>query len=339
MADRPESERDEHGTQSGQAPARRPARQTGRSPAGALTRRSFLAAAAGSLVLVACGDDEPGVVTGSSAVSSGARPEPASSGPSLTPELNLVGFYAPDALVPGSPQRLPLGLADSQGALLTEVPGSLTITVTNSAGQTVGDPVAVAARGTGLPRSYYPLVFSPPGPGVYTLNTEAEGEALVTNVQLSVGSGVVQPGAAMVPVDTPTTADRRGVELLCTLTPTACPLHDVTLGGALGEGRPLAFLIATPQFCQTAVCGPVLDVLLAVRETFPQVRFLHSEVFPTVAAAQGGPASQLVPAVSAYGLTFEPCLFLARADGTVARRLDVIFDETEVAEALTELTA
>lgn len=335
MADRPESERNEHGRQSGRAPAGRPTRGTGRSPAGVLTRRSFLTAAAGSLVLVACGDDEPGVGAGSS--SSG--PGPAPTGSSRSSELNLVKFFAPDSLVPGAPQRLPLGLADFEGALLADVPSSLTITVTGPDGQAVGGPIAVTARDRGLPRSYYPLVFTPPGPGVYTLETEALGEALTGNAELRAGSSVVQPGMPMVPVDTPTTADRRGVELLCTQTPEACPLHDVTLREALSEGTPLAFLIATPQFCATAICGPVLDVVLAVRESFPQVRFLHSEVFPTLAAAQGGPASQLVPAVSAYGLTFEPCLFLARADGTVARRLDVIFDETEVADALTELTA
>jgi hypothetical protein len=54
-------------------------------------------------------------------------------------------------------------------------------------------------------------------------------------------------------LETPTVADLKGVELLCTRTPNACPLHDVTLKDALAANTPVAFLIATPKFCQTAI--------------------------------------------------------------------------------------
>jgi hypothetical protein len=36
-------------------------------------------------------------------------------------------------------------------------------------------------------------------------------------------------------------------------------------------------------------------------------------------------------------MTFEPALFLVRADGTVAERLDAVFDETEIDERLAAL--
>ena len=42
--------------------------------------------------------------------------------------------------------------------------------------------------------------------------------------------------------------------------------------------------------------------------------------------------------VDELGLTFEPCLVLVGADGMVVERLDTIFDEDEVAEALARLT-
>jgi hypothetical protein len=47
----------------------------------------------------------------------------------------------------------------------------------------------------------------------------------------------------------------------------------------------------------------------------------------------------LSPIVQAYGLDFEPSLFLVQADGTVQRRMDVIFDVDEVTEALNHLVA
>jgi hypothetical protein len=141
----------------------------------------------------------------------------------------------------------------------------------------------------------------------------------------------------MIPFDTPTAADPKGVQLLCTHDP-VCPLHDVTLTEALAEKRPVAFLIATPKYCQVAVCGPVLDHVLTLKDEFPQVRFLHSEVYPSDAAAQPS-VGQVVPVVSAYGLSYEPVLFLAGADGVVRTRLDAVYDASELREALTALVS
>ena len=141
----------------------------------------------------------------------------------------------------------------------------------------------------------------------------------------------------MVPVDTPTTADARGVQLLCTRTP-ACPLHDITLREALALGQHVAFLVATPQFCQTAICGPVLDVLLSQKDQFPQIKMLHAEVYPSEADAQPG-QQKVTEAVNAYKLTFEPVLYLARPDGTIMKRVDTIFDGVELNEALTQLVS
>ena len=108
--------------------------------------------------------------------------------------------------------------------------------------------------------------------------------------------------------------------------------------GALGGGAPIAFLIATPKYCQTAICGPVLDVLLKQKDQFPQIKMLHAEVYPSEADAQPG-HQQVTEAVSAYGLTFEPALYLAKADGTIAKRIDTIFDGVELHDALAQLAA
>ena len=73
---------------------------------------------------------------------------------------------------------------------------------------------------------------------------------------------IPQVGAPLPPFDTPTVEDGRGVNPICTREP-ACPLHDVsTQSSALSAGQPVAYLIGTPAYCQTAVCGPVLDLLL-----------------------------------------------------------------------------
>jgi hypothetical protein len=113
-----------------------------------------------------------------------------------------------------------------------------------------------------------------------------------------------------------------------------CPLHDVTVAEALGTGRPLALLVATPAFCQFAICGPVLDVLLGVTDAHPGITFLHAEVYADPAKG----LDTYAPVVAPLGLHFEPCLVLVGSDGTVAGRVDTIYDRAELDERLAQLT-
>jgi hypothetical protein len=288
-----------------------------------LSRRTFLVAGGSALVVAACSSD---------------KAAPPSTSSSTRPAWNLVGFFASDALAAGTLVRLPFGLAGADGGFPSTLPvDALTFTVRDTAGNPVALPVTVPAHADGLPRPYFPLEVTIPTAGIYTVHTDVQDTAVEATVQIGTGGTVPHAGQPMIPFDTPTASDPRGVQLLCTHDP-VCPLHDVTLTEALAEQRPVAFLIATPKYCQVAVCGPVLDHLLAVRDEFPQVRFLHSEVYPSDAAAQPG-AEQLDPVVQAYGLTYEPALFLAGADGTVRIRLDAIYDKSELRRALQALVS
>jgi hypothetical protein len=58
---------------------------------------------------------------------------------------------------------------------------------------------------------------------------------------------------------------------------------------------------------------------------------LHAEVYTDETT------ETLAPVIDAYGLTFEPTLFLAGADGTIVARLDNIYDTTELVERLQSL--
>jgi hypothetical protein len=139
---------------------------------------------------------------------------------------------------------------------------------------------------------------------------------------------------------TPTTADARGVDPICTAEP-ACPLHAVDLADARLQGKPIALLVSTPAYCQLAICGPVLDVLLDARTPFGEsLTSIHVEVYRSAAEVQDDPSqATLAPAVAGLNLAFEPCLFLIAADGRIAKRLDTIFDAVEIREELTALVA
>lgn len=107
-----------------------------------------------------------------------------------------------------------------------------------------------------------------------------------------------------------------------------CPFHTQTLTEALAVRRPVAYLVGTPAHCQTGICGPVLDLLVDASASFPDVEFVHAEVF----ADPDG--RKVAPAVGALGLDYEPVLFIVAADGKVRTRFDVIYDGAELRSAL-----
>ncbi|CAN5692408.1 hypothetical protein BH20ACT2_BH20ACT2_17000 [soil metagenome] len=306
-----------------------------------LSRRAVLLGGAGFALLAACGgSDDDGDSEASPDGEDDPSPEPADDGT----RFNLISFFGGPVLVAGREQRAPFGVGDAEGVILgtDNVPESLVFEVSRE-GEAVGEPLEIARRGAEIPRPYFPVRFTPPVPGVYEVTTEIDGERLAPrSIQVSEAAEVPfpQPGDPMVRFDTPTVADARGVEPLCTREPEPCPFHDATLTEALAAG-PVAFLIATPAYCATAICGPVVDVLMNRRAEFAdRVGMVHAEVFASGEEAAANPAGATVaPAVRAYDLSFEPSMVLADAEGRVAERLDFIFDAEELQEALARLVS
>lgn len=304
-------------------------------PSPTITRRTLLvgaAGAAGLVVLAACGgggDDGD------------EQDEGASGTDTSQAGFNLLAIFPPEGLlVTGSEQRMPFTLADATGAPAEDVPASLEFVVQTADGDPVGDPVTVERHDQGIPTAYFPVLFEFPEAGDYQVTTTIDGEELaprVFRVSEPDAVQVPQPGQALIPLETPTTADARGVDPICTRDP-ECDLHEATLTDVLAEGKPVALIIATPAFCQTAICGPVLDVLLSQESAFPDVRMVHAEVYKNPEAVDNIAEADLAPIIDAYHLGYEPVLFLANADGTIAQRLDTIFDEAEVAAGLAALT-
>jgi hypothetical protein len=282
--------------------------------------------------LAACGgdDDDPESTGGGG-----------SSEPTESERVLVLMADSASSLVVGSPARLPLGVGDSSGALIEDAPATLSVTIEDAqSGEVVEAGLEVARRDAGLPRAYYPLAFTTPAAGFYRAISEVDGQPVDAAFEVRDAEEVVipRPGQPLPPTPTPTVDDARGVDPICTQDP-PCDLHAVDLETALGTG-PLAVLVSTPAFCQTAICGPVLDLFVAAQADAPDVTFVHVEVYRSAEEVEElGPDATLAPAVQAWDLPYEPCLFLVAADGTVAERLDVIYDSTELAEALARLIA
>ncbi|MDP9404360.1 MAG: hypothetical protein M3P85_13780 [Actinomycetota bacterium] len=289
-----------------------------------LNRREFLLAGAGLVFLAACGtseDDEAGPIK---VTEPSEEDVPEAAGPS---PVNLV--VASYVHVAGSDQRLTLAFLNEEGTGPVKPEGPVQITID-------GEEVDSELHADGSLELPYLLVrhrFDEPG--FATVNATYQGTKAKAAVEVTDPAKAKAPlvGQPLLSVPTPTAADARGVDPICTRDP-MCPLHDVSLDAALAENRPLAVLLATPARCQSRLCGPVLDNLLAHRDAFAdRVRFVHVEIY----ASRTG--TELAPAVKAYGLSQEPFLFLVGADGVIRERIDNAFDRTEAGQALERLVA
>jgi hypothetical protein len=131
-------------------------------------------------------------------------------------------------------------------------------------------------------------------------------------------------------VETDTVASAAGnLAAIDTRRPFARELHETSFKDVLGR-KPVALLFATPQLCQSRVCGPVVDIELQTKEKYgDRMTFIHQEVYRDNQVDKG-----LRPSLRAFGLRTEPWLFTVDADGRIAARLEGSFGVKEFEQAV-----
>jgi hypothetical protein len=131
-------------------------------------------------------------------------------------------------------------------------------------------------------------------------------------------------------VETDTVASAAGnLAAIDTRRPFARELHETSFKDVLGR-KPVALLFATPQLCQSRVCGPVVDIELQMKEKYgDRMTFIHQEVYRDNQVDKG-----LRPSLRAFGLQTEPWLFTVDSDGRIAARLEGSFGVKEFEQAV-----
>ena len=225
--------------------------------------------------------------------------------------------------------RLPISLASADGRLVSDGPDTLRAEVHDIDDQPLDISISAVRRDL-VSGPYYSFRVPMETPGFYYLVVEGGPDGGAAFQVMEPGTVAVPgPGDPMPPFDTPTLDDSRGVDPICTRQPEPCPFHDVTLTEALATGKPVAYLIGTPAFCQTGTCAPALESMISVQDRFGDTfTWVHAEVFTD------NTATVPTDAVGAAELQFEPALFVIGADGNVIERIDAVWDETELVEVL-----
>ena len=171
-----------------------------------------------------------------------------------------------------------------------------------------------------------------PRPGRYWLVAEPTGAKIQAIGALEVSAHASSPavGAKAPRSATPTLADASAASLT-TRRPPDLGLLRYSVAGALVAHRPFVVTFATPKFCTSRTCGPVVDVVDAVRKRFASssIRFIHVEVF-----AGNDPAKGYNRWMRQWGLRSEPWTFLVGGDGRVKAKFEGAVSAAELAAAI-----
>ena len=179
--------------------------------------------------------------------------------------------------------------------------------------------------------------------GFWLLKAEAttpEGRAVTAQAAFQVkaesdtpGIGQQAPGSV-----TPTVDDVGGAGQLNQITSANPPdpdLYRMSVHSALESAQPLVVVFSTPAFCVTATCGPQVEVISGLRDTYQgQANFIHVEVFQDPHLIEGRPSGGVVPAVEEWNLPSEPWTFVVDGGGRVRAKFEQFAAAEEIEAAL-----
>jgi hypothetical protein len=99
--------------------------------------------------------------------------------------------------------------------------------------------------------------------------------------------------------------------------------------------KPVVLTFATPQLCQSKVCGPVVDVVDEVQaKVGDKVSFIHQEIYQDNDVSKG-----LRPQLTTYRLQTEPWTFVIDRSGRISTRFEGAFSPGELERAVAKVTA
>jgi len=160
-----------------------------------------------------------------------------------------------------------------------------------------------------------------PRPGTYWVLAKPEGASIsgVGNVVVRSHSYSPAIGAKAPDSSTPTLATTRGrLGPLTTSTHPDRRLYTTSVAQALAAHVPFVLVFATPKFCTSRTCGPVVDVVSHVRKQLSgTVRFIHVEVY-----TGNDPARGYNRWMREWGLQSEPWVFLVGRNGRIAAKFE-----------------
>jgi hypothetical protein len=195
-----------------------------------------------------------------------------------------------------------------------------------------GKSEATAAHATEI----YVTHLNAPRPGKYWVLAEPVGAGrpvqAIGNVIVARRSSEPAVGAAAIASRTPTIESTNGdLARLTTATPPDRALLRHSVAQSLAARKPFVVVFATPKLCTSRTCGPVVDVVDAVRRRFARtdIRFIHVEIYEN-----NDPTRGYNQWVKEWRLPSEPWTFLVGRDGRIKAKFEGSVSVRELAAAV-----
>ncbi len=275
--------------------------------------------------------------------SDAGRAVPGARGPSLAELLRLPdpdNVTTPDVavlggrdFVTGDPVRVPLALVDKGGEPVAVDGGRAQVYLARSATTPTLGPFPARLETIAVPGARFDdhdtreiFVARPEVPvaGAYFLvaTYTVGGDRRSANTGISFAAKELTPrvGAPAPRSDTPTLASTGGdLEALTTATPPDRSLLEHSVAESIAARQPFVLVFATPQFCASRLCGPIISVVQHVQGRLARtpVRFIHVEIYEG-----NDPDRGLNRWVREWRLPTEPWVFVVGGDGRVAAKFE-----------------
>ena len=155
-------------------------------------------------------------------------------------------------------------------------------------------------------------------PGTYYVLARPMGSrriGAIGQVQVNAHSKTPEIGARAYPSKTPTLASTHGkTSALTTSVPPDRSLLKYSIADSLAAHVPFVVTFATPRWCSSRTCGPVVDVVEHERRRFAstRIRFIHVEIYK-----DNDPRKGYNTWHDQWRLPTEPWTFLVGRDGRI----------------------
>ena len=173
-----------------------------------------------------------------------------------------------------------------------------------------------------------------PAPGTYWVLAKPQGAKIVGLGNPVVRESTSSPavGARALGSVTPTLASTHG--RLAPLTTSPHPdrgLYMRSVAQELAAHRPFVVAFATPKFCTSRTCGPVVDVVSYVRKRLARsgIGFIHVEVYD-----HNDPSRGYNRWMKQWRLQSEPWVFLVGRDGRIKAKFEGSLSVGELRDAI-----
>jgi hypothetical protein len=296
-----------------------------------------------ALVLTACGGSSGSSSSGSTTSSQTTAAVPAGS-------LQELAGAKPIAIVPGTSDYAPgvnrySFLVVTGNNRLIERP---TARVWVSRGlqqkpfeQTTASLVQIATPGdTTIPATnIYVANIKIPSAGKYWVLAKPQGGGDVSALgNMVVGKHTAAPaiGDRAIPSKNPVLRPGVAAKTVTTAEPPDTILLRTTVAAAMAAKRPFVVTFATPLYCQSRTCGPVVQVVKSVAQQWAGkgIDFIHVEIYK-----DNDPSKGTNQWVNAWKLPTEPFTFVVDRTGVIRDRFEGAFSTAELQKAVEKVAA